>query len=100
MNTDVVKNGAGTRAPELERLGRYELIARIGVGGMAEVYLARQRGPMGFEKVVVVKKIHSHLAREQEFMDWGLGMFVHWDHASQQGLEISWPLAGGNFERG
>jgi alpha-L-fucosidase len=24
-------------------------------------------------------------------------MFVHWDHASQQGLEISWPLAGGNF---
>lgn len=24
-----------------------------------------------------------------------LGMFVHWDHASQQGLEISWPLVGG-----
>ena len=24
-------------------------------------------------------------------------MFVHWDHASQQGLEISWPLVGGNF---
>ncbi|HUQ39995.1 MAG TPA: alpha-L-fucosidase [Acidimicrobiales bacterium] len=27
----------------------------------------------------------------------GLGMFVHWDHASQQGLEISWPLVGGVF---
>ena len=31
--------------------------------------------------------------------DWfetaGLGMFIHWDHASQQGLEISWPLVGG-----
>lgn len=26
-----------------------------------------------------------------------LGMFVHWDHASQQGLEISWPLVGGSF---
>ena len=25
------------------------------------------------------------------------GMFVHWDHASQQGLEISWPLVGGSF---
>src|SRR5438445_7467952 len=25
----------------------------------------------------------------------GLGMFVHWDHASQQGLELSWPLVGG-----
>ena len=27
----------------------------------------------------------------------GLGLFVHWDHASQQGLEISWPMVGGNF---
>lgn len=26
-----------------------------------------------------------------------LGMFVHWDHASQQGLELSWPMAGGVF---
>jgi alpha-L-fucosidase len=25
------------------------------------------------------------------------GMFVHWDHASQQGLEISWPMVGGVF---
>ena len=24
----------------------------------------------------------------------GLGLFVHWDHASQQGVEISWPLVG------
>ena len=23
------------------------------------------------------------------------GMFVHWDHASQRGLELSWPLVGG-----
>jgi alpha-L-fucosidase len=31
-------------------------------------------------------------------MNWfkhaGLGLFVHWDHASQQGIEISWPLVG------
>lgn len=26
-----------------------------------------------------------------------LGMFIHWDHASQQGLEVSWPLVGGVF---
>jgi alpha-L-fucosidase len=24
-------------------------------------------------------------------------MFVHWDHASQQGLELSWPMVGGVF---
>jgi alpha-L-fucosidase len=25
------------------------------------------------------------------------GMFVHWSHCSQQGIEVSWPLVGGNF---
>jgi alpha-L-fucosidase len=25
------------------------------------------------------------------------GLFVHWDHASTQGLELSWPLVGGLF---
>ncbi len=27
----------------------------------------------------------------------GLGLFVHWDHTSQQGIEISWPMVGGVF---
>jgi alpha-L-fucosidase len=34
--------------------------------------------------------------------DWfkgaGLGLFIHWDHASQQGLEISWPMVGYNSD--
>jgi alpha-L-fucosidase len=30
----------------------------------------------------------------------GLGMFVHWDHASQQGIEVSWPLVGRSLVRG
>src|SRR5260370_34529334 len=25
------------------------------------------------------------------------GLLVHWDHASRQGLELSWPLVGGLF---
>lgn len=29
-----------------------------------------------------------------------LGLFIHWDHASQQGLEISWPMVGRNAEGG
>lgn len=28
------------------------------------------------------------------FVGAGLGLFVHWDHASQRGIEISWPLVG------
>ena len=26
-----------------------------------------------------------------------LGLFVHWSHCSQRGLEVSWPLVGGLF---
>ncbi len=46
-------------------LGRNELLATIGEGGMARVILARQRGPMGFEKVVVVKIIHPDFAADR-----------------------------------
>ncbi|HEY5952154.1 MAG TPA: serine/threonine-protein kinase [Kofleriaceae bacterium] len=51
------------------RLGRYELITRIGQGGMAEVQLALQRGPAGFEKLVVVKLVHNNLASQKAFVD-------------------------------
>ncbi len=51
------------------RLGRYELITRIGEGGMAEVQLALQRGPAGFEKLVVVKLVHENLAAQKDFVD-------------------------------
>ncbi len=38
-----------------ERLGRYLLLERIGAGGMAEVFLARQEGPAGFVRRVAIK---------------------------------------------
>ena len=31
---------------------------------------------------------------QEWFKGAGLGLFVHWDHASQQGIELSWPLVG------
>jgi eukaryotic-like serine/threonine-protein kinase len=36
-------------------LGRYQLIALLGQGGMADVYLACTQGPGGFQKLLVVK---------------------------------------------
>jgi serine/threonine-protein kinase len=50
------------------RLGKYDLVARIAKGGMAEIYLARQRGMVGFSRLVVVKRILPHLAEEAEFV--------------------------------
>jgi len=44
------------------RLGKYDLVARIAKGGMAEIYLARQHGMVGFSRLVVVKCILPHLA--------------------------------------
>src|SRR5580692_8994257 len=53
-------------------LGKYRLIAELGHGGMAEVYLAVVRGPAGFNKLVVIKQIRPQLAEDPEF----LGMFL------------------------
>ncbi len=51
------------------RLGRYELREKLATGGMAEIWLATQRGPAGFEKQLVVKKILPHLAADRAFVD-------------------------------
>ena len=50
------------------RLGKYEILALIALGGTAEIYLARIGGEAGFEKYVVVKVLHDHLADDQEFV--------------------------------
>src|SRR5687768_15672970 len=36
---------------------------------MGAVFLARQKGPSGFEKLLVVKRILPHLAEEEEFIE-------------------------------
>ncbi len=59
-------------APEPNALvlaGRYRLIAEIGRGGMADVYLAVNRTGMGgFQKLLVAKVLRSNLAQEEEFL--------------------------------
>ncbi len=61
----------GPYRPELEvlmKLGAYELLERIAVGGMAEVYRGRAVGEGGFEKLVAIKRILPHLARDSRFV--------------------------------
>ncbi len=56
----------GERAPT--RLGRYELLGKLAVGGMAEIYLARLAGEAGFEKIVVVKRLLPELVASRAFV--------------------------------
>jgi serine/threonine protein kinase len=49
-------------------IGRFAVLGSLGVGGMGEVYLARQDGLGGFEKQVVLKSILPHLGRDTHFV--------------------------------
>src|SRR5262245_2618542 len=48
--------------------GRYTLLERLAVGGMAEVFRAKITSSHGFEKVLVVKRILPHLAEDPNFV--------------------------------
>jgi len=52
-----------------ERIGRYELRFELASGGMGSVYLARLDGTAGFEKLVALKRIHPHLAKETDCIE-------------------------------
>src|SRR5260370_38830942 len=46
--------------------GRYELLKRLAGGGMGEVYLARQSGLDGFQKLLVIKTLLPHLCEHEQ----------------------------------
>ncbi len=48
--------------------GPYQLIRRLGVGGMAEVFAAKAEGLGGFEKLVALKVIHPRISEDEHFV--------------------------------
>jgi eukaryotic-like serine/threonine-protein kinase len=48
--------------------GKHRLIASLGHGGMADVFLAVAQGPVGFNKLQVIKRLRPNLAEEPEFL--------------------------------
>ncbi len=50
-------------------MARYELVERIGMGGMAEIYRGKAIAGGGFEKPVAIKKILPHLSQDTRFVE-------------------------------
>jgi serine/threonine protein kinase len=48
--------------------GRYQLLDRLAIGGMAEVFRAKISSSHGFEKILVIKRILPHLAADPSFV--------------------------------
>jgi len=53
--------------------GKYVLLRRIAIGGMAEVFRAKVFGAEGFEKLVAIKRMLPHLSSDHQFVS----MFIN-----------------------
>ena len=52
----------------MKKFGKYLLERQLAIGGMAEIFLARQHGPAGFEKTLVIKRILPTFANDEQFI--------------------------------
>jgi serine/threonine protein kinase len=59
--------------PAIARFKRFDILGRLAVGGMAEIFLAREEGPGRGARAVVVKRILPHVANDPRFVE----MFLH-----------------------
>ena len=58
--------------------GRYNIVRKVADGGMAEIFLATQLGREGFQKPVILKRIHSTIYADPQFRN----MFIDEAHIS------------------
>jgi serine/threonine protein kinase len=53
----------------MEKFGKYVLVKLIAMGGMAEVFLAKEFGISGFQRILAIKRVLPHLAQDHEFIE-------------------------------
>ena len=58
---------AGAPVVAGQTIGKYRIIRDVGVGGMAQVFLASRQGPEGFAKPYVIKRILPQYSRDEQF---------------------------------
>ena len=68
---------------EIQRFGNYDLVHRIAIGGMGEVYLARQRTAFGREvavKIIRSDLVHDMTARQRFLREAEVNAYLKHDH--------------------
>ncbi len=64
-NNDKSSSQEGVGLPGGTRIGKYEIVARIGVGGQSVVYKARDQL---LDRFVAIKQISAHLSADERFL--------------------------------
>ncbi len=59
--------------PAIAQFGRFDILGRLAIGGMAEIFLAREQGPGRGTRCVVLKRILPHVSNDPRFVE----MFLH-----------------------
>jgi serine/threonine-protein kinase len=64
-----IAEGADSLDGMPRRFDKYTILRKIATGGMAELFLAIQKGVAGFEKLVVIKRILPAMNQDRAFID-------------------------------
>src|SRR6266545_1583358 len=70
-------SGRGGLLPHIDQ---YDLVYRLGTGGMGNVYLARRRNESGLQRLFAVKAMHPVLSADSDFAN----MFLDEAHIASQ----------------
>ncbi len=72
MNSEALADPATAAKGRVLPFGKYLLLSRVSVGGMAEVFKAIPEGARRIEEIVAIKRILPNIAEDNEF----IGMFI------------------------
>jgi serine/threonine-protein kinase len=64
-----IADGTDSQEGLPRRFDKYTLLRKIATGGMAELFLAIQKGVAGFEKLIVIKRILPAMNQDRAFID-------------------------------
>ncbi|MEM9191647.1 MAG: protein kinase [Myxococcota bacterium] len=55
--------------PPIGRVGRFEILGRVAIGGMAEIFLATQHGEADTDRLLVIKFVRTSLGDDPQLAD-------------------------------